>query len=678
MNVFELAAKLSLDSSELESGLSKAGGKIKSVAAGLAKIGTVAVGTASAGIGALTKLSVDSFAEYEQLIGGIETLFEDLSVDITANAENAYKTAGLSANEYMSTAMSFAASLNQSLVASEGNIARAADVTDQIIIDMADNANKMGTDMEMIQNAYQGFAKANYTMLDNLKLGYGGTKEEMQRLLDDAEKLSGIEYDISSFADITEAIHVMQTEMGIAGATAEEASGTISGSLASAKSAWSNLITGIGTEGANLDGLIDNFVNSAATAGENLMPRISKVMEGISKLINKLLPKIMEEIPTLINNTLPTLINSGVTIITALGTGLINNIDTIIDAALQIVDTLVAGLTAENIQKLLDAAFTVIDKLCTALIDNLPTIIATALTLITALANGLSEQLPVVMPQIVSVITQIAEMLSNPETLGTLVDSAIAILLALADGLIASLPILLSSAPTIISNLVTAIIESVPKLLDAAIELLTKFAGYIGDNLSKIFDKGAEVVSEIIEGVKSVFSKLVTAGEDIINKVKEGIKNIIDDAVTWGTDLVQNFIDGIKKKMGDLRNCIKEIANAVKSMIGFSEPEEGPLSNFHTYAPDMMELFAKGIKDNENLITDQFNASLGKINTSAVNIPVGNGNGTGATAPQITNIIQVEGGMQISNDYDSYRFAEKVSEALKNLQMSDTIAYGGV
>jgi phage-related protein len=515
-------------------------------------------------------------------------------------------------------------------------------------------------------------------MLDNLKLGYGGTKEEMQRLLDDAEKLSGIEYDISSFADITEAIHVMQTEMGIAGATAEEASGTISGSLASAKSAWSNLITGIGTEGANLDGLIDNFVNSAATAGENLMPRISKVLDGLSKLINKLLPKIMEEIPKLINSTLPTLINSGVAIITALGTGLINNIDTIIDAALQIVDTLVAGLTAENIQKLLDAAFTVIDKLCTALIDNLPTIIATALTLITALANGLSEQLPVVMPQIVSVITQIAEMLSNPETLGTLVDSAIAILLALADGLIASLPILLNSAPTIISNLVTAIIESVPKLLDAAIELLTKFASYIGDNLSKIYDKGAEVVSEIIEGVKSVFSKLVTAGEDIINKIKEGIKNIIDDAVTWGTDLVQNFIDGIKKKMGDLKNCIKDIANAVKSMIGFSEPEEGPLSNFHTYAPDMMELFAKGIKENENLITDQFNSSLGKINTSAVNIPVGNGNGTVATAPQITNIIQVEGGMQISNDYDSYRFAEKVSEALKNLQMSDAIAYGGV
>jgi phage-related protein len=578
----------------------------------------------------------------------------------------------------MSTAMSFAASLNQSLVASEGNIARAADLTDQIIIDMADNANRMGTDMEMVQNAYAGFAKSNFTLLDNLKLGYAGTKEEMQRLLDDAEKLSGIEYDISSFADITEAIHVMQTEMGIAGATAEEASGTISGSLASAKSAWSNLITGIGTEGANLDGLIDNFVNSAATAGENLMPRISKVLDGLSKLINKLLPKIMEEIPKLINSTLPTLINSGVAIITALGTGLINNIDTIIDAALQIVDTLVAGLTAENIQKLLDAAFTVIDKLCTALIDNLPTIIATALTLITALANGLSEQLPVVMPQIVSVITQIAEMLSNPETLGTLVDSAIAILLALADGLIASLPILLNSAPTIISNLVTAIIESVPKLLDAAIELLTKFASYIGGNLSKIYDKGAEVVSEIIEGVKSVFSKLVTAGEDIINKIKEGIKNIIDDAVTWGTDLVQNFIDGIKKKMGDLKNCIKDIANAVKSMIGFSEPEEGPLSNFHTYAPDMMQLFAKGIKDNENLITDQFNASLGKINTSAVNIPVGNGNGTVATAPQITNIIQVEGGMQISNDYDSYRFAEKVSEALKNLQMSDAIAYGGV
>lgn len=171
MNVFELAAKISLDSSALESGLSSVGGKVKSAVSGIAKVGTAAVGVASAGVAALTKMSVDSYAEFEQLTGGIETLFEDLSVDVMANADNAYKTAGLSANEYMSTAMSFAASLNQSLVASEGNIARAADVTDQIIIDMADNANKMGTDMEMIQNAYQGFAKANYTMLDNLKLG---------------------------------------------------------------------------------------------------------------------------------------------------------------------------------------------------------------------------------------------------------------------------------------------------------------------------------------------------------------------------------------------------------------------------------------------------------------------------------------------------------------------------
>ena len=355
MNVFELAAKISLDSSALESGLSSVGGKVKSAVSGIAKVGTAAVGVASAGVAALTKMSVDSYAEFEQLTGGIETLFEDLSVDVMANADNAYKTAGLSANEYMSTAMSFAASLNQSLVASEGNIARAADVTDQIIIDMADNANKMGTDMEMIQNAYQGFAKANYTMLDNLKLGYGGTKEEMQRLLDDAEKISGIEYDLSSFADITEAIHVMQTEMGITGTTAAEASETIGGSLASMKSAWGNLVTGLATDGADIGGLIDNFVSSVATAGKNIVPAMTKALNGVNKLINELLPVIVQEIPKIINQNLPGLLTAAVAIITTIGQGLIDNLDIIIDTAMTLIDMLGQGLI-DNLPAMITAA----------------------------------------------------------------------------------------------------------------------------------------------------------------------------------------------------------------------------------------------------------------------------------------------------------------------------------
>jgi phage-related protein len=674
MNVFELAAKISLDSSALESGLSSVGGKVKSAVSGIAKVGTAAVGVASAGVAALTKMSVDSYAEFEQLTGGIETLFEDLSVDVMANADNAYKTAGLSANEYMSTAMSFAASLNQSLVASEGNIARAADVTDQIIIDMADNANKMGTDMEMIQNAYQGFAKANYTMLDNLKLGYGGTKEEMQRLLDDAEKISGIEYDLSSFADITEAIHVMQTEMGITGTTAAEASETIGGSLASMKSAWGNLVTGLATDGADIDSLIDNFVSSVATAGKNIVPAMTKALNGVNKLINELLPVIVQEIPKIINQNLPGLLTAAVAIVTTIGQGLIDNLDVIIDTAMTLIEMLGQGLI-DNLPAMITAAFTIIEKLATALLENLPMLLETALQIITTLADGLTQNLPTMIPQIVSIITQIVETLTQPDTLSTLVDASIAVLMALADGIIASLPILIDSAPTIVGNLVTAIVENVPKLLSAAVEIIGKLVSFIGDNLFKIFDAGADIVSKIKDGIASLFGDLVSAGEDIINKVWDGIKTLASNAVTWGKDLIDNFISGIKSKIGDLKDTVSGIASTVKDFIGFSEPDEGPLSNFHTYAPDMMELFAQGIKENENLITDQFNSSLGKINTSAVDMPAPTPSVSASGGGNTIN-INVEG-MQISNDYDSYRFAEKVSEVLKNLEISDNIAYGG-
>jgi phage-related protein len=675
MNVFELAAKISLDSSALESGLSSVGGKVKSAVSGIAKVGTAAVGVASAGVAALTKMSVDSYAEFEQLTGGIETLFEDLSVDVMANADNAYKTAGLSANEYMSTAMSFAASLNQSLVASEGNIARAADVTDQIIIDMADNANKMGTDMEMIQNAYQGFAKANYTMLDNLKLGYGGTKEEMQRLLDDAEKISGIEYDLSSFADITEAIHVMQTEMGITGTTAAEASETIGGSLASMKSAWGNLVTGLATDGADIDSLIDNFVSSVSTAGKNIVPAMTKALNGVNKLINELLPVIVQEIPKIINQNLPGLLTAAVAIVTTIGQGLIDNLDVIIDTAMTLIEMLGQGLI-DNLPAMITAAFTIIEKLATALLENLPMLLETALQIITTLADGLTQNLPTMMPQIVSIITQIVETLTQPDTLSTLVDASIAVLMALADGIIASLPILIESAPVIVGNLVTAIVENVPKLLSAAVEIIGKLVSFIGDNLFKIFDAGADIVNKIKEGIASLFGDLVSAGEDIINKVWDGIKTLASNAVTWGKDLIDNFISGIKSKIGDLKDTVSGIASTVKDFIGFSEPDEGPLSNFHTYAPDMMELFAQGIKDNENLITDQFNSSLAKINTNAAPAPEITPAASAVLSGSTIN-INIEG-MQISNDYDSYRLGEKISEVLKNLQIGDSIAYGGV
>ena len=251
-------------------------------------LGAVAVAAGAAAV-KLGKEVIAAYADYEQLVGGVDTLFKDSSQEIQRYAANAYKTAGLSANEYMETVTGFSASLIQSL---GGDTEKAAKYADMAITDMSDNANKMGTDMSSIQNAYQGFAKQNYTMLDNLKLGYGGTKQEMERLLADAEKISGVKYDISSYADVVEAIHVMQESMDIAGTTAKEAEATISGSVNALKSAVSNLIVGFGDADADMELLCGNMVDAFKTVVANITPVIENIVAALPTALDALLTAV--------------------------------------------------------------------------------------------------------------------------------------------------------------------------------------------------------------------------------------------------------------------------------------------------------------------------------------------------------------------------------------------------
>ena len=292
-------------------------------------------------VAGLVTASVKGYAEYEQLVGGVDTLFKESSQKLQEYANEAYKTAGLSANEYMNTVTSFSASLLQSL---SGDTAKAADYANEALIDMSDNANKMGTSMESIQWAYQGFAKQNYTMLDNLKLGYGGTKEEMQRLLKDAQKLTGVKYDISNFADVTKAIHAIQTELGITGTTAKEASTTIEGSLKSVKSAWQNLLVGMANSDADFEKLIQNLVDTVVTAGKNLLPVIEQALNGVVQLINELFPVIAEKIPEAITQILPKLVQAGANILQSLFNSIQQNIQIIAQSATQVLTTFVTFL----------------------------------------------------------------------------------------------------------------------------------------------------------------------------------------------------------------------------------------------------------------------------------------------------------------------------------------------
>ena len=528
------------------------------MASGSLKIFAAGVGAAATGISALSTAAIKGYADYEQLVGGVETLFDnseemtmmqglltdvgytaeeaakklaamDDPVDtVMANAANAYKTAGLSANEYMETVTSFSASLIQSL---GGNTAAAAEYADMAITDMSDNANKMGSSMESIQNAYQGFAKQNYTMLDNLKLGYGGTKEEMQRLLEDATALSGVEYDLDSYADIVDAIHVIQTEMGITGTTAKEASSTISGSASMMKAAWSNLVVGVADDSQDFDALINNFVESVGTFANNILPRVETTLVGVGNLVESLLPVIIERIPAIINNVLPQLLQSGMNMITVLIEGI-----------------------QQNLPEIMQGAVAIILQLSEAFVQMLPQIIELGMQVIIQLVLGIAQALPELIPQIVEVMLTIVQTLID--NIDLLIDAAIQLITGLALGLIQALPILIEKSPQIIVSLVTALIENAPKLLEAALEIITMLIDGIVDYSIKLIGVAAQVIADL----KNYFINAITnidfgsIGQNII----DGIWNGLSSGWNWLTEKVSNLAS--------------ELFNAAKTALDINSP----------------------------------------------------------------------------------------------------------
>lgn len=396
MNLLDLFVKISVQD-EASENVETLSGKFKNGLAAAAKVGAAAVSAAATGIAVLTKKALNNYAEYEQLVGGVDTLFKDSSAKVQEYAANAYKTAGLSANEYMDTVTSFSASLLQSL---GGDTEAAADMANVAITDMSDNANKMGTDMASIQNAYQGFAKQNYTMLDNLKLGYGGTKEEMQRLIDDANALNAAQgkytnYSIESYADIVSAIHDVQVEMGIYETTEDEASTTIQGSVSSMKAAWSNLLTGIADDNADFKTLIEQFVDSLVTVGENIIPRINIIIQGLTQLITEASQTIIPTAVQILLENLPSIVSAGMDLIIALVSGILDNIDMLIDCVLEMVDVIVDKLI-DNLPKLIDGGIRLIAALANGLIRAIPNLVSKIPQIISSIVKGIISGIPAI------------------------------------------------------------------------------------------------------------------------------------------------------------------------------------------------------------------------------------------------------------------------------------------
>ena len=531
---------------------SKMSSVMKGIGSSAIKVGkglAVAGAAAATAVTALVSKSVGAFADYEQLTGGVETLFgaggrsvEEYAQSVgksvsdiqgkydslmsaqnvvLENANKAYMTAGMSANEYMDTVTGFSASLISSL---GGDTNKAADYANSALVDMSDNANKMGTDMESIKNAYQGFAKQNYTMLDNLKLGYGGTQEEMKRLLSDAEKLTGQRYDISSFADITQAIHAIQTQMDITGTTAKEASTTISGSWGSLKAAFQNVLVGLTTGGDMFDQSLDALINTAVTFGQNIIPAIKGALSGVGYLIEGLAPVIGETIPPLINDLAPTLANSAVSLISSLVNGLTQNATQFSECLSNMIIVAAAGISTV-VPQLLDAASKIVSNLMQGLTNSMPQIVNGAVTLIEGLVNGLVNNIPLLIMGAVQLVASLANgLIAN---LPRIIDAGVNLITGIVSASYSMMPQIIQNGMQLVVNLAVGLVRAIPQLIAA----LPRITGAIVKGFKSVnwFDLGLQLIKSIWEGIKSIGSEMWNGVKEKTSELWGGVKNVVSE-----------------------------------------------------------------------------------------------------------------------------------------------------
>lgn len=546
--LFSLFAKLTLDTSEFDKNTD--GAKERASTFGdVLKADLVGRGIAAAvnGLKELGKITVDfaknavsSYGEVEQLRGGIETLFGDSAQKVLADADQAFKTAGMSAADYMDTSIQSAASLINAL---GGDQAKAAEYMNMSITDMADNVNKMGTSMEAVQNAYRGFSRGNFTMLDNLALGYAGTKEGMEELLAEAERVQAangnmVDYSIDSYADMVEAIHVVQQEMGITGTTSREASETIQGSLSATKSAWENLIAGIADPEADLGSLVGNLVDTAETALDNIIPAAQRAFGGIGEVAGAMIPAIAERVPELIEagGTLVKGLGDGIAtavsnfsfkddvvpLIVKFAAGIRQNAKGLVSAGADLIKGLADGI-GDNSSYILITAHQIFESLFGVFTDNAPVILDLGVQLIENLGQGISENLPTLLENVLPMIEQFSE--TFREGAGQLVDVGIDFILNLVQGIMDSLPTLIEQVPQIIINFAGAINDNAPKLLEGGVKMLGMILTGIINSIPTLIAN----IPKIFEAVFAVWQALnwINLGKNVIEFIKNGIEQLM-------------------------------------------------------------------------------------------------------------------------------------------------------
>ena len=561
------ASEQAVEAAERKAGILN--GVFKSVGTAIASA-SVAAGALAVSLG---KEAVSAYAEYEQLAGGVKTLFKDSADVVLRYAEEAYKSAGVSANEYLATVTGFSASLIQSL---GDDTQAAADKANMALIDMSDNANKMGTDIESIRNAYQGFAKGNMTMLDNLKLGYGGTQEEMQRLLDKAEEISGVKFDISSYADIVDAIHVIQTEIGITGATAIEAEETISGSIGMLKASLSDLAAGFGNPDADIEELCDNMSAAFQSVTENIAPVIENIANALPMAAEALLGSVGELLPSLL------------------------------DAVAGLFDTVLASLL-EMLPALAPAAADAVVQVVDTIADNLPLLIEAAVQMVVALAQGLTDALPQLIPSIVDGVLMAATALL--ENVDVILNAAAQLVVAFEEGIMNSWPSIIARLPELLASLGNAIISLIPLLLEVPIEICKALAeGLINfdwqETAEKLFDGMEQRLSEQAERIRTYFADLF---RDL------------------GMDSVAAFIDGSAQ-------ATKHITENGGTAGGGGRASNRDKKNAETFAEVKPKAAASAVNDEieeqverVNKVTDEFKDAYENLQMQLINGDIAEG-----------------------------------------------------
>lgn len=638
-------------------------------ATGLRLVDTIKGVIVAAGIGKALMASINEGAALQQSLGGIETLYKGSADRMKQYANDAFVTTGLSANAYMENVTGFSASLLSSL---KGDTEAAAEAANTAMIDMADNSNKMGTSMESIQMAYQGFAKQNYTMLDNLKLGYGGTKTEMERLLKDAQKITGVKYDINNLADVYSAIHVIQSELDITGTTAKEASTTFTGSFAAMKAAALNVIGGLSL-GQDITPALEGLASTVATfLFGNFIPMLTNVLTGLpsmvvtflktagpifiengAQLVTNLIEgittgypefiagfaELLENIPPVIESNFPALIENGVALISNFANGIIQKIPDLLNDFNYILIDIFAIIT-DYLPVMLEGGADILLNILQGLVDNLPQLVEGFNTLIDSTVMFLKDNLP------------------------KFLEKGVEIILKLANGILKNLPTILGAIGSIIGHLIKAIVDNLPQLLALGFELIGKLAKGLLDALPNVLSAMASLVSSIWDSVSGI--DLWSAGSAIINGFLGGLKSAFEG--------VKNFVGGIaswianhKGPLSYDRRLLIPAGNAIM---------QGLNSGLKTSFEDVKST----VNDMGGSISEMMNGSLGNSIQSdfLMNARV-NGNQLGAIASQ-NNMGNQLGGVTINiNGYngDAKELAERVKDELLNEERRKEMAFNG-